>query len=200
MQQIKQLRKRLTSDNSLRQINALLLLLIILINGYIIIAPLVPRINYEVKQRITKPVDIYTQNPTATIDRSKNHLIIPALQLDEPILDSTDPGIVHQGIWRRPNTSTPEKGSNTVLVGHRFTYDGAAVFYNLDKLATGNDVFVVYDQKIYRFRIEKFAIVPPTAVDVEEPTTDTVLTLYTCTPLLTAKDRLVYRANLMETL
>lgn len=192
--------ERLSTDNSLRKVNNGLLLIIVLINGYIVVTPLIPWVNYEVKQRITRPVKVDPEKPSLSIDRTKNHLVIPALQMDEPILDSTNPSIVHQGIWRRPNTSTPGQGSNTVLVGHRFTYDGAAVFYNLDKLAVTNDVYVAYDQKIYHYRVEGFKIVPPTAVEVEAPTSDSLLTLYTCTPLWSAKDRLVYIAKLVETL
>lgn len=200
MPNVTSLYERLSADTSLRRINVGLLLIIIAINGYVVVAPLMPRVNYEVKQRITKPVKVDPEKPAVSIDRNKNHLVIPALQLDEPILDGTNPSIVHQGIWRRPNTSTPEKGSNTVLVGHRFTYDGAAVFYSLDKLAATNDVYVAYNQKIYHYRVEGFKIVPPTAVEVEEPTSDSILTLYTCTPLWSAKDRLVYSAKLVETL
>jgi sortase A len=194
---LKTVYRRLTTDSVLGKINAGLLALIIVINGYVVVAPMVPRLDYEVKQHITKPVKaIDPQKPD--IDRSKNHLVIPELQLDQPIFDGTSPSTVHKGIWRRPNTSTPGQGSNTVLVGHRFTYAGAAVFYSLDKLGANDDVYVAYNQKIYHYRVEESKIVPPTAVEVEAPTNDSVLTLYTCTPLWTAKDRLIYVAKLLE--
>src|SRR5690606_14348468 len=122
----------------LRIVNNFLLGFIILLNGYVLVKPLLPKVDYEIKQRVTKPVKPVDRSKP-NIDTSTNHLVIPALQLDEPVLDSTNPSTVHQGIWRRPNTSTPDKESNTVLVGHRFTYDGAAVFYNLDKLKQGDE-------------------------------------------------------------
>ena len=85
-----------------------------------------------------------------------------------------------------------------MLVGHRFTYDGAAVFYSLDKLKAGDDAYLVHNQKIYHYVVTGSAIVPPTATEVEAPTNETKLTLYTCTPLVTAKNRLVYTAELKE--
>ncbi len=187
---------------SLKSINAVLLVVILLTNSYVLLAPLLPRLDYEVKQRITKPVQVDPSNSKSVnnIDRSRNHLILPSLQLDEPVYDGTSPSMIDKGIWRRPNTSTPERGGNTVLVGHRFIYAGTAVFYNLDKLQISDDVYLVYGQKIYHYKITSSSVVPPTAVEVEAPSSETKLTLYTCTPLLTAKDRLVIVAELKEVL
>ena len=187
-------------DRWLRWVNNLLLTVIILINGYVLVAPLLPRVDYEVKQHITKPVKVDPQKPDtiAQIDRSRNHLILPTLQLDEPVYDGQSIKTVNKGIWRRPNTSTPDKGGNTVLVGHRFTYHNAAVFYNLDKLSPNDDVYLAYGQKVYHYRVVQMAIVPPNDLQVEAPSIDDRLTIYTCTPLWTSKQRLVYTANLIE--
>ncbi len=190
------------SDKLLKRVNHALLASIILTNGYVLLMPLLPKVNYELKQRITKPVKVNPadSNSVGSIDRSRDHLILPTMQLDEPVYFGTNASLVHRGIWQRPQTNTPDKGGNTVLVGHRFTYAGAAVFYNLDKLKTGDDVYFAYNQKIYHYKVTSSAIVPPTAVEVEAPSHETKLTLYTCAPLLTAKDRLVYVAELKEIL
>lgn len=186
----------------LKRVNTLLLAVILLTNSYVLLMPLLPKVNYEIKQRVTKPVKVNPadENSVKNIDRSRNHLVMPTMQLDETVYDGQSPSTVHKGIWRRPNTSTPDKGSNTVLVGHRFTYRGPAVFYNLDRLKVSDDVYLVYGQKIYHYTVSSSAIVPPTTSAVEAPTTDTQLTLYTCTPLITAKNRLVYVAALKEIL
>lgn len=190
------------SDTVLRRVNRVLLAVIVCSNGYVLVSPLLPKADFEIKQRITKPVKVNPGDDTTItkIDRSRNHLILPSLQLDEPILEGDSPSTVNNGIWRRPQTSTPGKGSNTVLVGHRFTYQGAAVFYNLDKLKINDDIFLVYDKKIYRYKVTTTKIVPPAAIEVEAPTNTPQLTLYTCIPLITAKDRLVYTAEPMGVL
>lgn len=186
------------SDKRLKRINQGLLAIILISNMYVLLKPLLPKVDYEVKQRISKPVQVNPadENSIKNIDRTKNHLVLPSMQLDEPFYEGNSPSTVHKGIWHRPNTNTPDKGGNTVLVGHRFTYDGAAVFYNLDKLTVGDDAYLVHAKKIYHYKIITSAIVPPTATEVEAPSNETKLTLYTCTPLVTAKNRLVYTAKL----
>ncbi len=189
------------SENRLKLINKFLLVFILATNGYIVILPILPKADFAIKQYITKPVKVSANDDSLkNIDRSRNHLILPTIQLDEPMLVSDNPSTVHKGIWHRPNTNLPDRFGNTVLVGHRFTYDGAAVFYNLDKLQISDDVYLVYGEKIYHYKITSSAVVPPTAVEVEAPSNETKLTLYTCTPIWSAKDRLVYVAELKEVL
>ncbi len=190
------------NNGTLKKINNILLAVIIVINSYILTAPFVPLLKYEAKQRITKPVkvDPEDENSIKNIDRSRNHLILPTIQLDEPVLVSNNPATVHKGVWHRPNTNLPDQFGNTVLVGHRFTYDGAAVFYNLDKLQIQDDVYLVYEQKIYHYEVRESKIVTPSATEVEAPSEAVKLTIYTCTPIWSAKDRLVYVAELKEVL
>ncbi len=188
------------NENRLKIINKALLVSILAINGYVVFLPLLPKVDYAVKQHVTKPVKISADDGFKNIDRSRNHLILPTIQLDEPMLVSDNPSTVHRGIWHRPATNLPDQLGNTVLVGHRFTYAGAAVFYNLDKLQVNDDVYLVYNQKIYHYIVNVSEIVPPSATEVEAPSEIAELTIYTCTPLWTAKDRLVYVAKLKEVL
>jgi sortase A len=86
------------------------------------------------------------------------------------------------------------------LVGHRFTYAGAAVFYNLDKVKSGDQIIVYWHGKAYEYKVFNISQVSPNKASVEAPTNESILTLYTCTPLLTAKDRLVIQAVLENVL
>lgn len=189
------------SDVKLKRINSLLLFLIVIINGYILLTPLAPVVQYEIVKRTTKPIDIGQPEQEAAIDRSYNHLIIPEIRLDKPLVEGTNPDVLFQGIWRRPNTSTPDRGGNTVLAGHRFGYrPEMGNFYHLDKVKTGDDMMVVWDQKIYVYRVNEIKVVEPSAVYIESPTSDDRLTVYTCTPIWSAKQRLVLVAALETTL
>lgn len=190
------------NDAYLHRINQALLLCIVLCCGYVLILPIIPAINGWQRRTLTKPirVDISSATGVAAINRSSNRLIIPAIQLEKPILEGQTENTVNQGIWRRPLTSTPEKGSNTVLVGHRFTYNGASVFYDLDKVKINNEIFMTYDGAIYRYTVNKIFVVNPDAQHIEAPTSDDLLTLYTCTPVWSTKQRLVVQATLQEKL
>ena len=186
-------RVRWPKDKQLKKVNRLLLVLIILVNSYVILAPFWPQAQYLVETNITKPVD----DDLSKLDRSTNRLIIKKLQLEETINEGPTQAALQNGLWRRPATSNPELGGNTVIVGHRFLYHGGfPPFYHLDKLAENDQVIVVYNQKIYVYKVFSQKITNPNDTSVEAESFEPVLTLYTCTPLLTAKDRLVYVSNL----
>ncbi len=186
------------SDQTLKRINWLLLTVILVSNGYVLLAPLWPQATFAVQTHITKPVkvDPSSNDSLAKLDRSSNHLVIPSLQLNDKIFDGTSPYTVNLGIWRRPLTSTPDKGSNTVLVGHRFTYDGPSIFYHLDKVKVGEQVVVVWDHKLYVYKVADKRDVEPTDVGVEGATNDKRLTIYTCDPMWSTRYRLVITAIL----
>lgn len=183
-------------DRHLKWINRLLLLLIIVLDGYVIILPFIPEVQFRIAQATSDPVDVDKPEQAATISRDANHIVIPRLRLDEKIYIGDDPKLVHKGVWHRPATNTPGQGSNTVLVGHRFTYKDPAVFYNLDKVQMNDPIVVVWDGKLYVYRVNDIKTVPATAIEVEAPTSEERLTVYTCTPLWSVKDRLVITASL----
>lgn len=193
---------RWPDDNSLRYINRGLFVCCLLVNSYVLFAPLWPNVPYLIETKITKPVPLtLTQHSSLeAIDRNTNRLIIPKLQLEEQIFDGPDAATLNKGIWRRPMTSTPGSGSNTVLAGHRFTYDGPAVFYRLDKLTVGDQIVVVYDHMIYRYQVRSAQTVAPTEISVENSSPNPQLTLYTCTPMWVFNNRLVFTASLEEKL
>jgi LPXTG-site transpeptidase (sortase) family protein len=189
-------------NSSLRKINRGLLVCCLAINGYVLAAPFWPNVSYAVATKITKPVKVNTsdESTVTSIDRTTNRLIIPKLQLEELIHEGLSEHTLSQGLWRRPHTSTPTAGGNTVIVGHRFTYRSQPPFYHLDKLAIGDSVVVVYEKKIYEYRINGTQTVSPNEASIESPNNEPKLTLYTCTPLWSATQRLVFTASLEKEL
>lgn len=125
-----------------------------------------------------------------------NRLVVPQIQVDNEIILGEDPSNVHKGVWHRPHTSTPDKGGNTVLVGHRFSYSDPATFYHLDKLKNGDRFAIWWEGKEYVYEVFDISIVGPKAIEVEANTDEPIATLYTCTPVWTAANRLVVKAKL----
>lgn len=183
-------------ERHVRKINRLLLAAIILINAYIVLTPFLPQAAYQVKQVFTEPQKIDTPEARAVIPRDSDHLLIPKIDLDQKIWFGDSEWLVNKGVWHIPDSSTPDKGSNTVLVGHRFTYKDPAVFYHLDKLAIDDPIIAVVDGKLYTYKVTEKKIVNPTDVWVEDATEDTRLTLYTCDPIWSTRNRLVIVAGL----
>ena len=126
-----------------------------------------------------------------------NRLVIPGIQVDVSIVEGSSANVLLKGGWRRPKTSTPDKGGNTVIAGHRFLYTStnASYFYNLDKVKVGDPIIVYWKGVEYNYEVSESKVVKATALEIEDNTKDPILTLYTCTPLWTAKDRLVIIAK-----
>ena len=92
---------------------------------------------------------------------------------------------------------TPDRGGNTVLIGHRFTYTTPrGVFYYLNKVKLNDEIGLWWNNKEYLYRVSGIKEVKPTDTAVENATTQPQLTLFTCTPLWLPKDRLVVVAQL----
>ncbi len=127
-----------------------------------------------------------------------NRLIIPKLALNQHIYSGSAWWLVNKGVWALPNTSTPPFGSNTVMAAHRFTYDGPSIFYSLDKMALGDKIVIYWQKKEYDYTVKQTKVVPPTGTYILKGTDQPQLTLFTCTPLWSAKDRLVVVAKLDE--
>jgi LPXTG-site transpeptidase (sortase) family protein len=186
----------------LRTVNNLLLSFIVLINGYVILAPLWPSVswhfaNHQVARRHLETV---IAHPAADSLPVGNTVVIPSMELNQPILEgpaSKQYRILDQGIWRLPSGSTPDRGSNTVLIGHRFTYTNPrGVFYFLNKMAIGDELAIFWNGHEYRYKVRQITEVQPTDTSIENPTDHAQLTLFTCTPLWLPKDRLVVGADL----
>lgn len=162
---------------------------------YILVTPFLPDAQYQITKTIAAAVPSLKQTTPEALP-SENRLVIPEIGVNAPILESESPAILDQGIWRRPNTSTPDVGGNTVLVGHRFMYtSGPTTFYLLPKLQVGDSITVYWNHAKYSYLVKSIEVVQPTAIEVEAPSTEPLLTLYTCTPLWNPTQRFVIRAT-----
>ena len=186
------------TNMTLRRFNNFLSLLIFIIALYIFFLPFVPQISWWARHSaplVSTPVQIQLPRASALVPKD-NRLVIPAMDLNQPIFQGQSVYTVNKGIWLRPNGSTPNKGSNTIMVGHRLTYTNPeGVFYFLDKVQIGDPIELDWQGKAYIYKTTSISVVIPQNIAIEAPTSDSRLTLYTCTPLWSLKDRLVVVAE-----
>jgi len=186
----------------LARVNTLLLIAILLINGYVILLPFLPSILYLQDEHSPKAQAITKQATTdapssPAVAADAEQLLIPAMVFSEAVHEGKDMRVLREGLWRLPYTSTPDKGGNTVIVGHRFTYTNPhGTLYHLDKVHVGDPIALLWHGKKYQYSVTEVKEVRPSQVEVEAPTKDPHLTIYTCTPLWNPKDRLVVVAKL----
>ena len=186
-----------------KRANNILLGLIIAVNLYVIAAPLLPVLNFWWQNRDgTKQVVLQSKVNATQTGPEPNQLIIPSMLLDEKVheapISQTIP-VLRKGVWRWPEGSTPDKGSNTIFIGHRFTYfNPRGVFYYLDKVKLNQTIGVVWNNKHYRYKVTNIKTVKPTQTSILNSTKDSRITIFTCTPLWLPKYRLVVTAQLIS--
>lgn len=101
-----------------------------------------------------------------------------------------------------PGTALPGEVGNVVLSGHRTTY--GAPFNRFDELRPGDAVVLETRDRWFTYRVTGTQIVAPTAVEVTYPVpgepdatpTEPLLTMTTCHPEYSAKQRLIVSAEL----
>lgn len=178
---------------SLRQFNNGLSVVVIALSLYVILAPLWPQAAYQVRPAPAL-VQAETKNQPPENIPAENTLVIPGMKLQQPIHEGGK-WMLNKGVWHQSGTGAPDTGGNMVLSGHRFTYGGPAVFYHLDKVSVGDKIIIYWQKQRFEYEVKAIKEVPPTAVEVIAPTEEPRLTIYTCTPLVTAKNRLVIQAE-----
>ena len=122
-----------------------------------------------------------------------NRLVIPKIGVDVEIVEGSTQTALWRGVWRIPGTSTPDHSSNTVLSGHRFQYrpPNSSTLYLLDRLQNGDVIIVYWQDQEYDYVVRQRRVVNPDAIEILAPTDTPLLTIFTCTPLFTTKQRLV---------
>ena len=147
------------------------------------------------------PLDVHYLTGQAEYAISPNRVIIAKIGVNAPIIDSADGDYgLSRGAWRLPECSSPDKGGNTVITGHRFKYlpSSNLTFYLFHKLKVGDIVLIIWQEEKYYYKIKDIKIIEPTDFSILEPTKKSTLTLFTCDPIYSQKNRLVVIGELMK--
>ncbi len=157
----------------------------------------------SINQIISIENNIKLENKNSTKNSIKNNILyIPSIDLATSIQELEKLEDLHFGSWRRPNTSNPELGGNTVIVAHRYTDKGGRAentFYNLPKVEIGEYIYTFWNNKKYTYKVYDIKVVESNDETVEKSTTTAnILTLYTCTPLWSSTHRYVVYSKLIS--
>lgn len=135
-----------------------------------------------------KPLTDAQQTAFTPHEIGEKQLIIPKIAVNNEIFQG-QADVLQKGIWNRfPERGTPDQGGNFILSGHRFVFDKTpartkqkSYLYNIDKLVIGDTILIDWRHKRYKYKVTDIYSVDPNAVEIEEPSEDDRLTLYTCT-------------------
>ena len=122
-------------------------------------------------------------------------LRIPAIGVDKVVVEGVGTNALKDGPGHYPGTPLPGQPGNAAIAGHRTTY--GAPFYDLDGLEENDLIYVTTAQGSFQYRVTESFVVSPSDVWVLDNTDDDRLTLTTCHPRFSARERLVVVAALI---
>ena len=153
-------------------------------------------------------VQRYTSR-TITAGEPLTRIVMPALGVDTVVVEGTSPAALRAGAGHYPATPLPGEVGNVAIAGHRTTY--GKPFNRLDELHVGDTVQLVTPLEVHTYRVAPAPegsgnvcptgacwIVAPTQWEVVGPTAGPALTLTTCHPKGSARQRLIIRAELID--
>ncbi len=152
-----------------------------------------------VTEPVTEPVvaaafpPIEEGDPIARIE-------IPQIGVDNIVVAGVDKNDLKKGPGHYPGTPMPGQLGNSAIAGHRTTY--GQPFYDVDKLQVGDEIVTTTLAGRYVYRVTGQEIVTPedyqviATVDTERAT----LTLTSCHPKWTTRERIIIYAALDPTL
>ncbi len=157
---------------------------------------------------VRKPGQPATVPVVAALGRALARIYLPSISRDyvRVVVEGVATEDLKRGPGHYPGTAAPGAVGNTVISGHRTTY--GAPFNRLAELRTGDQVVLETQGSWFTYRVSELQIVQPTAIAVTYPVpgqfgaiaTKRLLTLTTCNPEYSARQRLIVRAELVASL
>ena len=119
---------------------------------------------------------------------------IPKIGVDKTVVQGVGLADLRKAPGHYPETPMPGEQGNAAIAGHRTTY--GAPFNRLDELAPGDQILVTTLKGSFAYTVTGSKVVKPSQVEVLNATPTPTLTLTTCNPKYSAKERLIVSATL----
>lgn len=130
-----------------------------------------------------------TTRPPAPRGEAVAIIRIPRIGLDKAVVEGVTVGDLKKGPGHYPSSPMPGRPGNAAIAGHRTTY--GAPFGGLGSLDEGDEIFVTTREGDFRYVIDRISIVAPSQVEVLDPSVEARITLTTCHPKYSARQRLI---------
>jgi len=118
------------------------------------------------------------------------YLEISSINVKQYVLAGTNENTLELGPGHYSSTALPGTGGNVGIAGHRTTY--GAPFGDLDVLNIGDTILLTVDSKTYHYQVDSIDVVEAVGGEyVLFDRGDDRLTLTTCHPKYSAKERLI---------
>lgn len=149
----------------------------------------------ELPPGIPDTVTLFTE-PEAVHGEPVARIRIPAIGVEAVIFSGTERPILNKGPGHMPRTPLPGQPGNSVVAGHRTTY--GRPFHDLDLLEPEDRIEVESAAGTHVYEVRETIIVKPTDVWVTDPRPGAWMTLITCHPKFSARERLIVFAEMVD--
>ncbi|WP_461207146.1 class D sortase [Clostridium sp. DL1XJH146] len=120
---------------------------------------------------------------------------IPKIDLKVAIGEGVDMDTLKYAVGHFPDTAMPGETGNFAVAGHRsYTYN--QYFNRLDEVKTGDEILVTSLAGTFTYIVDDISVVEPDEVSVLSQTSNSSITLVTCTPVRVATHRLIIKGHL----
>jgi sortase A len=120
---------------------------------------------------------------------------VPKVALEAVVFEGVATETLQKGPGHMSDTPLPGQPGNSVISGHRTTY--GRPFHDFDLLVAGDRVEIETKIGTHVYEVRDVFIVAPTDVWVTEPRSGAWLTMTTCNPKYSARERLIVLAELV---
>lgn len=127
--------------------------------------------------------------------RPFGRLVIRSIRVDDIVVKGTSKSDLMRGPGWVYRTALPGRIGNCGISGHRTTY--GAPFFRLDRLRKGATITFYSPFREYTYKVSRVFVVRPTQVEVLAPSQTPLLTLTTCNPPYSARQRLIVQSRLV---
>jgi sortase A len=117
---------------------------------------------------------------------------IAKIDLDMAFVQGVELADLAKGPGHDPASPLPGEGGNVVIAGHRTTH--RAPFWSIDTLVPGDQIMLQTRRGTFLYRVMWVRVVDPGDLWVKARTRRPALTLTTCEPRFSQRQRLVVRA------
>ncbi|MDP9019459.1 MAG: sortase [Actinomycetota bacterium] len=132
---------------------------------------------------------------TVAVGQSLTRLKIPSLGVDTVVVEGTTLSALRAGAGHYVDTPLPCQPGNVAIAGHRTTY--GRPFHNLDRMKPGDQIILETPVGSCTYVLSKAPfVVEPTDFSVVSASPGGMLTLTTCHPKNSDRQRLIVQADL----
>jgi sortase A len=164
-----------------------------------------PTVTTTTRRQAPSTVDTLPEELLPQPGAAVGQIVIPAIGVDWTFVEGVSVANLKDGPGHYPTTPLPGQAGNAAIAGHRTTY--GAPFGRVDELAPGDEIGITTVQGTFTYLVETTEIVSPSQTEVlnadhwdfdgDPATLDDTLTLTSCHPKYSARQRIIIGARLV---